>query len=808
MKYLPIILSFCFGLGTLTLSAQNLSLSGKITDQETGQALTAATISVPTDNIGAFSADDGSYQLNIPLRGRTSVTVRYTYNGYTPIEQTVSLTEGNTATLDIALIPAGFTTDDVVITATKGFEQKQSDVTVSIQVVKPQSIDLQATTQMDKIIDQIPGVDNQDGQINIRGSSGYAYGVGSRVMVTLDGLPLLTGDAGTASLKLIPVDNIAQVEVLKGASSVLYGSAALGGVINVITADPEAIPKTRVRVRGGLFGQPANSALDWDGDASAYEASAHIFHSRKINKNTDLTFQTDFIKDSGYRLGTDREQFRGIVMTKFRPEKIPGLTIGLNATTNIDSSGSILYWASYSPYALQGANGEDSITVGGALTPTTDNGGFRKQLTTLFAVDPSIKYLTKNGDLFWYRGRMLRNSSQNNTNQSSTNYIFYNDLIYQTTLFDKVSWIVGGTYSYSIANGDSLYGGRHDGDAEGIYTQFDAKFGKLNTSFGFRYQSVRIDTLERESRPVLRAGLNYELRKGSNVRASFGQAFRVPTVAERYAATAGGAILIDPNPNIQSEYGYSTELAFRQGYKGKGVKSKFLGYLDIAAFVMDYQNMVEFGINEVEFISRPDGSLGFQGRFSSKNVANARISGLEITTLNSFEWKNGFFLNISGGVTLTNPVDLNAVPEEQQMDFSEFNSRGDLFDFLAFTRVVNQIADTTTFDQPQTLKYRSRTLIRASGSVGYKGLALTANYRKKSVVESIDQFLYLVVADLSDFRAANPDGFDVLDLIASYDFGRGQVSVTVDNVFNEEYMVVPGLLAAQRKATLQLMLRF
>ncbi|MEL6843921.1 MAG: TonB-dependent receptor plug domain-containing protein, partial [Bacteroidota bacterium] len=402
MKYLPILLSLCLGLASMPLAAQSYQVSGTITDQETGQALAGATISVPTDNIGGFSDDQGQYSLEIPIRDRTSVLVRFSYSGYTPIEKSVPLSGEPSANLDIALVPAGFTTDDVVITATKGFEQKQSDVTVSIQVVKPQSVDLQATPQVDKVIDQIPGVDNQDGQINIRGSSGYAYGVGSRVMVTLDGLPLLTGDAGTASLKLIPVDNISQIEVMKGASSVLYGSAALGGVINVITADPGSVPKTRVRVRGGLFDQPANPQLDWDGSASAYNASAHIFHSRKVGKNTDLTFQTDFIKDSGYRLGTDQEQFRGIVMTKFRPEKIPGLTIGINATANIDSTGSILYWESYYPDTLRNIAGEDSLINGGALTPTTDDGGFRKQLTTLFAIDPSIKYLTKNGDLFWY----------------------------------------------------------------------------------------------------------------------------------------------------------------------------------------------------------------------------------------------------------------------------------------------------------------------------------------------------------------------------------------------------------------------
>ncbi|MEL6843433.1 MAG: hypothetical protein AAFP02_09470, partial [Bacteroidota bacterium] len=205
-------------------------------------------------------------------------------------------------------------------------------------------------------------------------------------------------------------------------------------------------------------------------------------------------------------------------------------------------------------------------------------------------------------------------------------------------------------------------------------------------------------------------------------------------------------------------------------------------------------------------VTPPAGGFAFQGRFSSKNVSRARISGLEFTTLNSFEWKNGFFLNVSGGVTLTNPVDLNAVPAEQQMDLSAFNIRE--FDFPTLTRVLNQIADSSIVDRPETLKYRSRTLVRASASLGYKGLALTANYRQKSFVESIDQFLYLVVGDLEDFRSRYPNGFDVLDLIASYDFGRGQLSLTVDNVLNEEYMIIPGLLAPQRKATLQLMLRF
>lgn len=805
MNHFAKMLSLLIGLGLYSpVWAQNFTLTGTVVDSETSTPLVGATILVTTDNLGAFTDEKGQFELIIPLRNRTEVSLRISYSGYGRVDQTVALSAGGREDMIITMSPDGFTTEDVVITATKGFEQKQSDVTVSISVIKPQSIDLQATAEVGKVIDQIPGVDNQDGQINIRGSSGYAYGVGSRVMVTLDGLPLLSGDAGTASLKLIPVDNIAQVEVLKGASSVLYGSAALGGVINVITADPESKPKTRLRLRGGIYGQPANPQLDWDGDANPYSASAHLFHTRKIG-TTDLTLQGDYIKDSGYRQGTDLEQYRGIVMTKFRPKKIPGMTIGLNATTLIDSSGAILYWESYYPDTLQSQTGADSI-VGGALRPTTDEGGYRKQLQTLYAIDPSIKYLTKGGDLFWYRGRFLRNANENNTGQGSRNFILYNDFIYQTMLGKNISWVSGATYSYSLANGDSLYGGKHDGNSLGVYTQLDGKFGKLNTSLGLRYETVQIDTLARESRPIARLGLNYELREGTNIRGSFGQAFRVPTVAERFTSTAGGGVLVQPNPNIQSEYGFSAELAFRQGFRSTSPSGIFQGYVDIAAFMMDYDNMVEFGIDSVKLVSRP-GGFGFQGAFSTKNVARARITGLEFTTLMGAQYKNGFFFNLSGGLTLTRSLNLNAVDSVNQMDLSGFNIRQ--FDVISLNSVLRQIRDEDIIDAPSELKYRSRVLVRASGSVGYKGLSVTANFRKKSFTESIDQFLYLIVADLADFRSRHPNGSNVLDMIVSYDIGqRAQLSLTVDNVLNEEYMIIPGYLAPQRKGTLQLMLKF
>ena len=84
-------------------------------------------------------------------------------------------------------------------------------------------------------------------QVNIRGSSGYSRGTGTRVLLLFDGMPFLTGDAGEIIWEAIPVWQIDRVEIVKGAGSALYGSNAIGGVINVITK--ETSPRQNLRFR-------------------------------------------------------------------------------------------------------------------------------------------------------------------------------------------------------------------------------------------------------------------------------------------------------------------------------------------------------------------------------------------------------------------------------------------------------------------------------------------------------------------------------------------------------------------------------
>ncbi len=841
------------------LWAQTITFKGTVTDKAK-QPIAGAEIAVADGETGGITDDAGAFSIPFEKNNRTSIKILVIFPGYSDYEEILSLGTETEITKNLVMVNAS--TKEVVITASKGGAQQESkDVTVSIQVVKQQNIDLQATPNIDKVIVQTPGVDNLDGQLSIRGSSGFSYGAGSRVMVLLDGLPLINGDAGGAELGMVPVDNIAQVEVLKGASSVLYGSSALGGVINIITGDASEKPRTSVRIRQGFFDAPRNKDLDWDGTSSAYFASAHLFHQRKVG-DFSFTAQTDLIKESGYRYGTDKEEIRAILHTRYQPKKLKDrLQVGINVSFRQDSSGNSVFWDKYLPTTTQVVSGTDTsyINQGGALTPGKQAGVFRKQLNSRIAIDPYIKYLTDKGNMYWYRSRFLRSINTTNTGQSSQSYVVYNDFLYQTMLLKKISWVTGATVTYAQTNSPELYNGSYGQLFSGVYTQLDGKFlksknyetGRLNLSAGVRLESAKTniyeisnegsvsDTLrniyaqntplieKRNTRPVGRVGANFAVAKGTNIRASWGQAFRVPSIAEYFAAVGAGGVTVVPNLNqanpnriVKPERGSSIELALRQGYAfGSSVTRKFQGYVDVAGFQMNFNNMMEFGLDALKLdFNNISNTKTF---FSTRNVATAQITGVEITTMNSYDDKQrDFHIVFSGGWTYLNPINKKAVAPEKQLDISYFNiadySPGSttpasvaITNVFAMQAAVDSVEKGLLTDAPKYLKYRNRNLIRATCSVGYKKVGLTTNYRYRSYMQTLDQYLYLVVGDMGYFRDKHSKGEHVFDFIGSYNMTeQSMISLVVDNAFNVEYFLIPGTLAQQRSFTLQYQVKF
>jgi len=783
--------------------AQNVTITGKIFEEDGETPVEGATAQAVGTANGANSKADGSFSFQ--TKRADTIRVMFRYFGQNDTVINVPTVSGQKEyPVDLIFGGGGISIGTQVITAGR-HAQDLPDVVSSMEVINPSKVDLQATGEIEDALQMGSGVDIIDGQPNIRGSSGYAYGVGSRVMVMLDGLPLLSPDASFAQFDLIPTDNISQIEIQKGAASVLYGSSALGGVINVITSDAPRKPKTSIRLRGQYHGAPANELLNWDGDKMAQTYGVNVFHSRKIGMQ-DITVLGDYWESSGWRAGTPEINHRFMALTKFRIKSIPGLTFGVNGSYRRDSSTTFLFWDSYTP--------SDSVFPFGSNASYPSQGALagantaRSQLNSRYTLDPFIKYLTKNNQVHMFRSRYMKTNNINDTQQSAQNELLYNDYQYTRQFWDdRITMVAGATAIFNFANADSLYAGSHKSRNTAAYIQGDISVTeKLNVTLGARYDHFLINDSLVEDAPIFRAGANYEIRKGTNVRASFGQAFRSPSVAERYTNTQAGGLIIEPNPDIEVEKGWSAEVGIRQGLQFGDKERYLLGFVDVAGFVMDFNNMVEFGVKPPTQAIFPPPPPVFQAR----NVADARIPGVEATTFMEVGVKD-FFFSLSGGVTYIQPRNLNGIEDTTKLVdlLNTLGPQEDPFTAAAFGMYTayNLPEDdpNSRVDNPTFLKYRSNWVTRASATVGYGRYSLSGNYRYKSEIKQIDQFLFIAIPGAADFVRDNPGGFTVVDFIFGVDVIEGmKLSLNLQNAFNEEYVQLPGIIAEQRNFTAQL----
>jgi iron complex outermembrane receptor protein len=755
-------------------------IKGRILDFSNAEPISGAKVLYSGSTKFVTGTDTAGYFI-IPEKWISDTfTLEVSIIGYTTIDTLIFLGKSQ-GVIVLYLLPSDVLLDQIVVTGSQ-YEQKIDELTTSVSLLQPEIIDRQASGKIESAIEQLSGVTILDGQPSIRGSSGYSYGAGSRVMVTLDGLPVLSADAQDAKFDLLPVDLIKQVEVVKGASSVLYGSAAMGGVINLITRQPGSNPETSVRFRGGIYGHPANRQVDFGGSAGSPDFSLHVSHMRKVG-SVGLTFLADGGYDTGYRLIDYNKFGRFIFRSKWESKKSPGLSAGINMTARIDSGAGYLYWSSYLPgKRLTIFGGNDSIYVSGALTPAA--GTVRFQKLGRYTFDPFLEKLCVNGDRHQYLGRILITDNQNDTKQNALATSWFNEYRLTKVFFKKLKTVSGVNYTYGNIKSFGFYGD-HVTNSLSVFTQEEYKLTpRFLFNAGWRYQYYKVDNLAAQDRSVFRAGLNYQLSKGTFLRASAGQGFRVASVAELFVSTVAGGITLTPNPALKPEHGYSAEAGVRQVF----VSNHFKGFLDFAAFRMDFKDMIEFN-----FV--PDFQNLFLNNavsFTSLNVSHARIDGFEVST-GSITNFNNHTIAFNFGYTWINPKDLNGLPQDSVLD-AKPGPEGNY---------PNLLSTLYYPDRPELLKYRNKHMIRGSVEYKWRRFSLSLFGRYASAFTAIDQPLYVVVNDLESFMESKNRAYLIFDIMPAIKLSKIQLSANITNLFNEEYQVVPGLLGEQRKFTLQ-----
>ena len=280
---------------SLNLFSQNAKISGVVSDLKTKETLVGVNVIFgPTK--GVTTNEKGFYTIDLEPG---EYNIEYKFVGYTSEKRKVNLKENEKITINIKLEDESKVLDEVVVSAGR-FEQKLSDVTVSMDVIKATMIENTNTQNIETAVQQVPGVMVMDEQASIRGGSSYSYGAGSRVLMLVDDMPMMAGASGDVKWNFAPVENIEQVEVIKGASSALYGSSALNGVINIRTKFPSITPETKLIFSSGVYGNPKRSAIKWWGNVQPIFTGTQFFHSRMIG-NFDLVVAGNVFSNNGYR---------------------------------------------------------------------------------------------------------------------------------------------------------------------------------------------------------------------------------------------------------------------------------------------------------------------------------------------------------------------------------------------------------------------------------------------------------------------------------------------------------------------------
>jgi len=235
---------------TQSVSAQTARLLGHVKEKESGEELCGASVYIEGSTQGCASNTKGKYQIKDLKTGQYTLVV--SFSGYKSSRQSVNLKEGENI-LNIELEESFEALDEIVITGT-GTHYKLDDVPVQTEIITKKDIEEISGRNLEEIISNISS--SFDYTSSSMGTNIKLNGLGKDyVLVLLNGKRLTGGVGGYTDLSRIDFDNIKQVEIIKGASSTLYGSDAIAGVINIITKKSQQKFEVSSNTRIGAYGE-------------------------------------------------------------------------------------------------------------------------------------------------------------------------------------------------------------------------------------------------------------------------------------------------------------------------------------------------------------------------------------------------------------------------------------------------------------------------------------------------------------------------------------------------------------------------
>ena len=584
------------------LGAQDAVVYGTVHGESVGP-LRSAEVVVLGPNLGTLTDRGGHYRLSRVSPG--VVIVRARFLGYVPAFDTVRVAAGDSVEANFVLRPS--VTDGlpfvvvgpVVVTAAKRSQLLDQAIT-SVAVVSDTELARRAVNTVDEAVDKAPGVQFLYGQVNIRGSTGYVQGLGSRVLMLVDGVPANQGDRGGINWDLVPLEEVQRVEIVKGAGSSLYGSAALGGVVNVLTRDIAPGFHARVRASGGSYANPPHDVWkfrDYTGAEEGLDATGSYGTELVRASVTGGGWHSD-----GYREQDRRDHWQTAAKLDWRPL----------AATRLTASGS---WASdqyETPliWCTRGGCDDRGQAYQPFMIDTAGRGAFTR--SDKGYVSATLERTASARFAWQARGSWLRtrfSDYQPGNDDAGIANRFGAELRALAHPAEGRVVTVGAEGARSDVASDIF--GDHSQNEVAAYGESEQRVGRARLTAGARIDYIAVDGGGLSAVVSPRVGAVLETSAGA-WRASAGRGFRGPSLAERFVSTIVSGLVVIPNPDLHPETAWSLEL-------GNAARISPSVHVDAALFWTEAHDLIEPNVN-----------LG-TGQIQFRNVARARLAGLDLS---------------------------------------------------------------------------------------------------------------------------------------------------------------------------------
>ncbi|MFZ1292119.1 MAG: TonB-dependent receptor [Melioribacteraceae bacterium] len=582
--YSLILIIFFFN----SVSAQTGSIQGKITDNSY-LPLMGANIIIEGTLIGVSTDEKGFFNIQNLKNGNYYLTASVI--GFAKYKSELIQIKNNTAEINIKLTPISYQFDQLIISANK-FGQDLREISLSSYILDSKIFAEKNYQKVDDAFRYVPGITMTQDQISIRGSSGYSRGAGTRVLVAIDGIPVYTPDTGEIIWELIPVNEIDRIEILKGSSSSLYGSSAIGGIINIITNQISSNPLTLIKLEGGVYSAPSHKEWKWTNKTLSYNRQS-ISHSRTIGK-LNLSASLSRFEDLSYRKNDDQIRYSAFLKADYNFSENTSLSFWGTGYTREKST--FVYWKD-----LENALLPADTDLGQSVNSDRTILGFK--LNHIYNENLSITFVPSAYISFW--------KDQSESSNKSSSQLYRNELRINYKFSQLISLVSGVEYQFNKV-GSTIFGNRIS-NAIGVFSQLDCIIiERLNVSAGLRFDNAKLENLQSENSLSPKLGLNYKIDESTFVRVSFGKGFRTPSLAEAFTSTTTSGVTVKPNLNLNSE----TSLSFEAG-----INTNIFDPInfDFAIFNNEFFEMIEPGFDPA------DGQLFFN------NLTRARIQGIDVS---------------------------------------------------------------------------------------------------------------------------------------------------------------------------------